>query len=203
MGLAADPPPALVDVARATQPTVLIGTTGMPGAFDEAVISALDPSQRPIVLPLSNPTARAEATPGDVLRWSRGRAIVATGSPFAPVELDGLVRPVSQANNVYIFPGLGLGTMVAEASRVTDGMILAAAAALAELVEAADLAAGRLYPPIPELRRAARAVAIAVAREAIATGLAGITPETDLQAAVDAAAWWPDYVPYSPLAAPA
>jgi malic enzyme len=201
LGLASDQPAALVAVVRAIQPTILVGTTGAPGTFTEAVIAALDPGQRPIVLPLSNPTSSCEASPDDVMRWSGGRAIVATGSPFPPVHRAGVPGPVSQANNVYVFPGLGLGAMVAEARGVSDSMILAAARTLGELVEAGDLAAGLLYPPIGELRRVARAVAIAVAREAVAAGLAGVASNVDLEAAVDAAAWWPDYVPYSPASA--
>jgi malic enzyme len=196
LGLGGDPPASLLEVARALRPTILIGTTGSPGTFSAGVIASLDAEQRPIVMPLSNPTSSCEAAPADILRWSGGRAIVATGSPFEPVHLDGATRPISQANNVYIFPGLGLGAMVAEARRVSDGMIAAAATALAGLVDADDLAAGLLYPPIRDLRPAARAVALAVARQAVAENLAGIAPGTALTAAVDASMWWPDYVPY-------
>ncbi|MHB8399181.1 MAG: NAD-dependent malic enzyme [Candidatus Limnocylindrales bacterium] len=193
--------PALVDAVRAIRPTVLVGATGVGGTFDEAAIRTLDElAERPIVLPLSNPTSASEATPGDVLRWTAGRALVATGSPFLPVATADGERVVSQANNVFIFPGVGLGAVVAEVSAITDGMFLAAARALAGHVTAERFAAGGLYPPVAELRTVARSVAVAVAREAVSAGVAGIgldgEPEVAVEAAVDAAIWWPAYVPY-------
>ncbi|HVA85841.1 MAG TPA: oxaloacetate-decarboxylating malate dehydrogenase [Candidatus Saccharimonadales bacterium] len=193
--------PALFDAVRAIRPTVLVGATGVGGTFDEASIRTLDElAERPIVLPLSNPTSASEATPGDVLRWTAGRALVATGSPFLPVATADGERVVGQANNVFIFPGVGLGAVVAEVSAITDGMFLAAAHALAGHVTAERFAAGGLYPPVAELRAVARSVAVAVAREAVSAGVAGIgldgEPEVAVEAAVDAAIWWPAYVPY-------
>jgi malic enzyme len=149
-------------------------------------------------LPLSNPTSLAEATPVDVLRWSDGRALVATGSPFEAVDVDGVPRDVGQANNVFIFPGLGLGAIAAEARAITPRMFLLAAQTLAAAVTDDRLAGGAIYPPVDELRNVSRAIAIAVAGEAVATGLAGIDPATDIEVLIDAATWWPAYVPYSP-----
>jgi malic enzyme len=159
-------------------------------------------TQRPVVMPLSNPTSKCEAIPADILRWTDGRALVATGSPFGPVELDGIRHEVGQANNVFVFPGVGLGAIVAEVRGITDAMLLAAARTLVLEVPAGRLAAGILYPPVHDLRRVSRAIAIAVASEAVRAGHAGIPPDTDLEAAVDSAMWWPDYVPYRVAASP-
>jgi malate dehydrogenase (oxaloacetate-decarboxylating) len=189
----------LVETIERVRPAVLVGTTAVGGTFDERVIRALAAgSDRPVVLPLSNPTSAAEATPIDVLRWSDGRAYVATGSPFDAVEVDGRRREIGQANNVFIFPGLGLGAIAAETRTVTDRMFLAAARTLAAAVTEDRLAAGALYPPVTALRAVSRSIARVVAGEAVAAGLAGITPGSDLDALIDAAMWWPAYVPYSP-----
>ncbi len=186
--------PDLIETIRRVRPTVLVGTTGVGGTFDRnvvaAMLEALGPGERPIVLPLSNPTSVVEASPADVLAWTDGRALVATGSPFEPVELpDGRRIEIGQANNVFVFPGVGLGAIVAEAPTVTDRMFLLAAETLAAAVTDERLAAGALYPPVTALREVSRAIAIAVAREA---------GSSDPEAAVDAAMWWPDYVPYMP-----
>jgi malic enzyme len=167
----------------------------MAGTFDRdvlgALIDGLDPGERPIVLPLSNPTSVVEATPADVLAWTEGRALVATGSPFGPVRLpDGQRVEIGQANNVFVFPGVGLGAIVAEAATVTDRMFLLAGETLAAAVTDDRLATGALYPPVTALRDVSRAIAVAVALEAGTLD--------DPEAAVDAAMWWPDYVPYLP-----
>jgi malic enzyme len=191
--------PGLVETIERVRPTVLVGTTAVGGTFDELVIRALAAgSDRPVVLPLSNPTSAAEATPIDVLRWSDGRSFVATGSPFDAVEVDGRRREIGQANNVFVFPGLGLGAIAAETRTVTDRMFLAAARALAAAVTDDRLATGALYPPVTALRAVSRSIARVVAGEAVAAGLAGIAPDADLDALIDAAMWWPAYVPYSP-----
>ncbi len=172
----------------------------MGGTFGEAVLRAMAAgTERPIVMPLSNPTSLAEATPIDVLRWTDGRALVATGSPFDAVEVDGRVREIGQANNVFIFPGLGLGAIAAEATAITDRMFLLAARALATAVTDDRLAIGAIYPPVGALRAVTRAIATAVAREAIDAGLAGVDPGTDVDALIDGAMWWPAYVPYVPV----
>jgi malic enzyme len=150
-------------------------------------------------MPLSNPTSSSEAIPAEVLRWSSGRALVATGSPFAAVEMDGNRHEIGQANNVFVFPGLGLGAIASEARSMPDELFLVAARTLADLVSPERLASGALYPPVEELRPVTRAVALAVAGAAVDAGLAGITPGTDVRAEVDAAMWWPDYVPYEPI----
>ena len=189
------PTPTLLDTISLRRPNVLVGTTGHAGTFTEAVIDAMaervSPAERPIVLPLSNPTANCEATPADVLAWTQGRALVATGSPFPAVTLDGVRHEIGQANNVFVFPGVGLGAIVAQAATITDRMFLLAARELAASVSDDRLATGALYPPVHDLRAVSRRIAIAVAREA-----GGVD---DVEAAIDAATWWPAYVPYVPL----
>ena len=184
-------------VVAAWRPTVLVGTTGVPGTFTEPMIRAMAAgTARPIILPLSNPTANTEARPIDLLRWTDGRALIATGSPFGSVEHEGRTVEIGQANNVFVFPGVGLGAIVSEATRITDRMILAAARTLADATTPDRLAAGALYPPIPGLREVSRAIAGAVARQAIRDGVATERSDDELDSAIAAAMWWPDYVPY-------
>lgn len=184
----------LADVVTRFRPTIMVGITGRAGSFDAAAVSAMAAAvDRPVIMPLSNPTASSEATPVDLLAWTAGRALVATGSPFDPVG----DRLIGQANNVFVFPGVGLGAVVAEASSISDAMLLAAARALADSVPGERVARGALYPAVSQLRPTSRAVTLAVAREALASGLAGV-PGDNLEAAVDAAMWWPAYVPYLP-----
>ena len=197
------PTPDLLETVRRTRPQILVGTTGVAGTFSEAVIRAMaEASPRPVIMPLSNPTSSAEATPADILEWTDGKALVATGSPFEPVERYGLRHDIGQANNVFIFPGLGLGAIVAESRAITDRMFLLAARALADAVTPDRLETGALYPPVSMLRSVSRSIAIAVAREAIEAGLAGIeltrggALDAELEAMIDAAMWWPAYVPY-------
>jgi len=188
--------PSLLETIALRRPTILVGTTGVAGTFSRAVVEAMDervgPADRPVVLPLSNPTSVSEATPADVLGWTSGRALVATGSPFEAVVVDGVRHEIGQANNAFIFPGVGLGAIVAEAPRITDRMFLIAAQVLADSVSEARLASGALYPPVAELRSVSRRIAIAVALEA------GTMPAEDVESAIDAAMWWPHYVPYRP-----
>jgi len=189
--------PLLLDVVRALRPTILIGTTAHAGTFSEPVIRAMAAAtDRPIILPLSNPTSNTEALPVDVMAWTEGRALVATGSPFPPVEIDGRLREVGQANNVFIFPGVGLGAIASETSEVTDEMFLAAAQTVAEFVTPERLAAGALYPSVTSLRTVSREIAIRVAAEAIRAGLSPLPDETDVAALIDGAMWWPAYAPY-------
>ena len=200
-GLPLDPLPGLEAVVAAWQPTVLVGTTGVPGSFTERTVRLMAASaERPIVLPLSNPTAMTEAVPSDILDWTDGRALVATGSPFEAVERPGRRCEVAQANNAFVFPGVGLGVVAAEARRVTDRMFLVAAQTLAAAVSPERLEGGCLFPAVSELREVSRRIAIAVAAEAVHSGHAGIDHATDLEALIDRAMWWPDYVPY--VAAP-
>jgi malic enzyme len=187
----------LEDVVRAVRPDVLVGTTGQAGSFDEGVIRTLaGGTERPVVFALSNPSSRVEAAPEDILAWSEGRALVATGSPFPGMAWEGRDRIIGQANNVFIFPGVGLAAVAAEVRTVTERMFLVAARALAEQVGDERLAEGALYPPVKALADISRSVALAVAREAVASGVAGTAPGTDLAAVIDEAMWHPDYVPY-------
>jgi malate dehydrogenase (oxaloacetate-decarboxylating) len=188
-------PYSLLNVVKNVEPTVLIGVSGMAGLFTEEVVRAMgDACDRPIILPLSNPTSHTEVTPSNAIRWTEGRAIVATGSPFGPVEYEGEVHRVGQANNVFIFPGMGLGVITVRAREVTDGMFLAAARALADNTESELLAQGQLYPSIDDVRAVSREVAIAVAKTAIAEGVAEHID--DLEAAIDAEMWTAEYLPY-------
>lgn len=180
------------------RPTALIGVSGQPGAFTESVVrtAAVD-IDRPVIMPLSNPTSLAEVTPEEVMHWTDGRALVATGSPFPPVNYDGRLHRIGQANNVFIFPGMGLGAIAAHATRVTDGMFLAAAKALAAALPEAELAAGALYPAIESVRDVSRAVASAVFAQAVAEGVG--KPADDIEAAIDAEIWYPEYQAYRPV----
>jgi malate dehydrogenase (oxaloacetate-decarboxylating) len=184
----------LAGVISQVRPTILIGTTGVPGSFNESVVRAMAENVAvPIILPLSNPTSRTEALPEDLLRWTDGRAIVATGSPFPSVEQDGRTHIIGQANNVFVFPGVGLGVMVSAAREVTDTMFLAAADALAGTVTPSRLRLSALYPPIAELRRVSKQVAMAVVREARDSGMGRFFREDQIEAAVDSAMWFPEY----------
>jgi malate dehydrogenase (oxaloacetate-decarboxylating) len=182
----------LADTVAKVRPTMLIGTSTQSGAFTEALVRDMAAHcDRPIIMPLSNPTSKCEAMPADVLAWTGGRALVATGSPFAPVELDGVSYRIAQANNALVFPGLGLGVTVARASRITDGMIAAAADAVARLSDATRPGAP-LLPPVSDLRPVSAAVAIAVARAAAAEGLAQAPLDNPIHQ-VHQAMWRPEY----------
>lgn len=177
------------------RPSVLIGVTGKPGSFTRSMVEAMAAAHdRPIIMPLSNPTSFTEARPADIIPWSQGRALVATGSPFADVVFDGATHRIGQANNVFVFPGIGLGTMVSRARTVTVGMFLAAARALAAAVGDDHLKVGALFPPITDVRPVSRSVGIAVAQAAIEEGVAD--PVDDLPGAIDHAMWRPCYLPY-------
>ena len=193
-GFPAAPRYDLETVIRQVAPTILIGTTGTAGTFTEAAIREMAArTPAPVIFPLSNPTSHTEAIPADILAWSGGRALVATGSPFAPVEAGGRTRVIAQANNLYTFPGIGLGAIAARVREVTDPMLLAAATTLAGLVSGSRLEEGALYPPLAGLRQISRAIAIAVARAAEQAGLARMDPGLAAEEAVDAAVWMPDY----------
>ncbi len=184
----------LAEVVASMKPTVLIGTTGQPGAFDAEVVRTMARHvTRPAIFPLSNPTSKSEATVADLVTWSGGRALVATGSPFAPVVHDGHRIEAAQANNVYIFPGVGLGAMVAEVREVSDAMFSVAASAVANMVDTTDFARGALLPRLTRLREVARAVARAVALEAGRSGLGRPMSEEQLEAELDRTMWNPTY----------
>lgn len=184
----------LETVVRLTGPTVLIGTSGTPGAFTEAAVTRMAAqTAEPIIFPLSNPTSSSEATPADLLRWTRGRALVATGSPFEPVRTGMDSRVIGQANNVFIFPGVGLAAVATGARVITDRMFEAAAITLAGLVPAHRLARGALYPRLADLRETSLAIAVAVASEAVSSGAGSLPPGSEVRRALAATRWMPTY----------
>jgi malic enzyme len=183
----------LETVVAHVAPTVLIGTSGQAGAFTQRAVREMAArTSRPIVLPLSNPTANSEATPLDVLSWTEGRAVVATGSPFDPVEFAGQTHVIGQANNVFIFPGVGLGAVASRAWEVTDKMFLVAAETLANMVPSERIEQGAMYPRLTALRSISRAIAVAVAKEASGK-VAPQASDDEIEAMVDACIWEPRY----------
>ena len=188
--------PGLLETVRRGRATALIGLSGRPGAFDCDVVRAMaELSPRPVIFPMSNPTSSSEATPADLIEWTAGCAIVATGSPFEPVAWSGRRLSVPQANNAFVFPGLGHGAVLAGAREITDGMVLEAAYALAEYTADRHLAAARVFPPIDELREVSRHVATRVLRQALLEGQTGSPPPHDLESFVREAFWRPEYLP--------
>jgi len=184
---------SLLDVVRAAKPTILVGVSGVPGLFDEGIVRTMAAQvERPGIFPLSNPTSSSEARPADVMAWTEGRALMATGSPFEPVEIAGRTIRIGQGNNAFVFPGVGLGVLVSEAREVTDGMFAAAADALASQLPEEDLQAGSVFPRIAGLRAITARVAAAVVRQAVTDGVARNAPE-DPAEAVSAAMWDPVY----------
>jgi malate dehydrogenase (oxaloacetate-decarboxylating) len=187
-------PAGLADVVANTAPTILIGLSTAAGAFTEPVVRQMAAhTRRPIIFPLSNPTSRSEADPADLARWTGGRVLVATGSPYPPVQLDGGRVPVAQSNNVFVFPAVGLGARAARARRVTDGMFEAAARALGELSPAASGPHASLLPPVGALRAVAARVAAAVAIAAVNDGVAPAATDSELRDRVAASQWTPHY----------
>ena len=188
----------LAEVIRRVRPTILIGTSAQGGAFTEAIVTEMAAHvSRPVILPMSNPTSLAEARPADLIRWTGGRALVAAGSPFGPVDHDGVRYLVGQANNALVFPGLGLGVIAARASRVTDGMLSAAAHAVAGLVDTVTPGAP-LLPQVHTLRETSLAVAVAVARAAAADSVAARRLDGAVAAQIRALMWQPAYRPVRP-----
>jgi malate dehydrogenase (oxaloacetate-decarboxylating) len=191
--------PGLVDTITNARATVLLGLSGQAHAFNEAVVKAmLKANGRPIIFPLSNPTSLCEALPDDVLAWTDGAAIVATGSPFAPVVRGDRTYQIGQGNNAFIFPGLGFGSILSDAREITDAMVMAASEALSDYTAEKHLAKGLVYPPVSELQEVSIRVAAAVIRQAFADGVATskkVTPET-AEAHVRARFWHPKYLPF-------
>jgi malate dehydrogenase (oxaloacetate-decarboxylating) len=188
--------PSLEETVRQGGVTVLLGLSGQRGAFDERTVRAVAANcPSPIVFALSNPTANCEALPEDIFRWTDGRAIVATGSPFPDVEHHGVRYPVGQGNNAFIFPGVGLGTLLSGARKVTDGMLLKASLALAEYTDPARLAQGGVYPRIEKIRGASRHVAAAVLQQAQKEGVATQPLPEDVHTFVEENMWHPEFLP--------
>ena len=185
---------SLLECVRALRPTVLIGTSGNPGTFTEDVVRQMaEHAERPAIFPFSNPNSKAEAHPADLVRWTGGRALIASGSPFDDVEHEGRKIAVGQGNNVYIFAGVGLGALASGATRVVESMFAAAAHAVGEQVSAEDMARGELYPPLRELRSISRAVAVAVGLHAMDVGAAPRASREELERRIDAMMWTPRY----------
>ena len=191
--------PAHISLAEAVanaRPTILIGSSASPGLFTREVVEATSRcNQRPIIFPLSNPTSKAECTPEQAIEWSGGRAIVASGSPFPPVEYNGRTYRIGQGNNAFLFPGLGLGVTVARVRRITDGMILEAAKALAYMITEADLEQTAVFPELPRIRDCSHAVACSVIRKAVEEGHAEEDVLENLEETVRRAMWIPEYLP--------
>jgi malate dehydrogenase (oxaloacetate-decarboxylating) len=190
--------PALAEVVGHVHPTMLIGTSTQAGAFTEAIVRQLAAHvERPVIMPLSNPTSKAEAVPADLIAWTDGRALVATGSPFDPVVHEATTYRIAQANNALIFPGLGLGVTVARARRISEPMLAAAADAVAGLSDAGTPGAA-LLPPVDNLREVSATVAVAVARAAVADGLAEVELHDPIQQ-VHETMWQPEYPRVEPM----
>jgi malate dehydrogenase (oxaloacetate-decarboxylating) len=188
----------LAEVVRRVHPTVLIGTSARTGAFTEAIIKDMAAhADRPVIMPMSNPTELAEARPADLIEWTQGRALVATGSPFPPVDYGGTRYVIGQANNALVFPGLGLGAIAARATKITDNMLSAAAHAVAGRVDT-EAPGAPLLPEVAALRHTSLAVAVAVASAAAADGVAGRKLGDDVAGRVRALRWQPVYRPVRP-----
>ena len=188
--------PTLIEVIQNSKATVLLGLSGEAGAFTAEVVRAICANtNKPTIFPLSNPTANTEAVPEDIFRWTEGKATVSTGSPFPDVSYDGSNHPISQGNNAFIFPGLGLGLMLSGAQRVTPKMLTVASVALANFISDERLAKGCVYPEIDEIRTASKAIAVAVTKAAIDEGLARVEVNGDIQQFVESRMWQPRYFP--------
>jgi malate dehydrogenase (oxaloacetate-decarboxylating) len=188
---------SLFDVMKNVHPTALVGVSGQAGAFSEEVIREMASHvERPVIFPLSNPTSHSEATPVDLMAWTNGKAVIGTGSPFSNITKNGISMRVDQTNNAYIFPGMGLGLIAVKATKVTDKMFMAAAKALANCSPAKKDPNANLLPPLTEIREVSFQVALAVAKEALASGLAQTCSEAELEKEVRAMVWEPAYLPY-------
>ena len=188
---------SLFDVVMNAKPTVLIGVSGAPGLFTQEIIEEMHKHcPRPIIFPLSNPTSRVEAIPADIIRWTKGEALVATGSPFDPVIHEGKPYPIAQCNNSYIFPGIGLGVLAVNARRVTDEMLMESSRALATCSPLAIHGRGALLPPLEEIHTVSKRIAYAVAKKAIEQGVALEIADDALQVAIEQHFWQPVYRRY-------
>lgn len=188
---------SLLEVMNGAKPDILIGVSGQAGLFTEEVIKAMHShNAQPIIFPLSNPSRQVEATPEQVITWTKGQAIVATGSPFKPVEYQGELFPIAQCNNSYIFPGLGLGVVSANISRITDEMLMVASETLAQASPLANAGEGELLPPITEIANLSKRIAFAIAKVAFEQGLALAISDEQLTAKIERNFWQPDYRQY-------
>ena len=194
IGLSVEDRGDLARVVDAFGGNVLIGTSGQAGSFTEEVVrNAARHTEHPVILPMSNPTDISEATPADVMKWTNGTALVATGSPFAPVEVGGEMRRIGQANNVFVFPGIGLGAIVSGATEITGSMIGASSTALAHALEASTIEERCLMPEVNSLWDICGIVGLAVAKQAIADGVATFTDVDGLEQRINDYRWKPEY----------
>ncbi len=198
-GFNPDKPVTLSDVIHLAKPTILLGVSGQPNQFTEAMVKEMHSyCERPIIFPLSNPTSRAEAVPKDLLRWTEGQALIASGSPFDPVDIAGKHIEIAQCNNSYIFPGMGLAVVAGHARRVTDNMMMAAAVALSELSPATKTGEGRLLPELTTIRTVSKHIAKSVIQQGILDGHIDAMTEVEIDEAIDKTMWYPNYETYQP-----
>ncbi len=188
---------SLLDVVRNAQPSVLIGVSGQPGLFTEEIIKTMHAHcERPIVMPLSNPTSQVEAVPADIIQWTEGKALIATGSPFAPVNYHGKIYEISQCNNSYIFPGIGLGVIACGATRITDSMLMASSNALADCSPMLIDPEADLLPSIDEIQKVSKIIAFKVAKAAMEAEVAPLINDELLQKCIEENFWKPEYRRY-------
>lgn len=188
---------SLLDVVRNAQPSVLIGVSGQPGLFTEEIIKTMHAHcDRPIVMPLSNPTSQVEAVPADIIQWTEGKALIATGSPFAPVNYHGKIYEISQCNNSYIFPGIGLGVIACGATRITDSMLMASSNALADCSPMLIDPEADLLPSIDEIQKVSKIIAFKVAKAAMEAEVAPLINDELLQKCIEENFWKPEYRRY-------
>jgi malate dehydrogenase (oxaloacetate-decarboxylating)(NADP+) len=192
-----EPADTLLEIVRRVKPTVLIGASGQPRTFTEPVVKAMQAEcEQPIVFALSNPTSKAECTAEEAYRWTGGKAIFASGSPFPPVRVEGRIFVPGQGNNMFIFPGVGLGAVACGADRVTDEMFFTAAKTLAHIVTEDELRAGTIYPDLGKIRQISLAIASAVCMLAWEQGLARYAEPDDIREYVRTCMYHPAYRPY-------
>jgi malate dehydrogenase (oxaloacetate-decarboxylating) len=193
---------SLLEVIHHVHPSILIGVSAQPGAFNEEVVMAMSAYvERPIIFPLSNPTTKSEARPQDLIQWTKGKALIATGSPFAPVQYFAKTHTISQCNNVYSFPGIGLGVVTAKIPKVTESMFIRAAHILSDHSPLLNEIQGPIFPGFENLRAISRAIAIGVIQQAEQEGLCSPTSLSAIEKRVDQKMWTPHYACYTQKAA--